>query len=97
MKLTELKPKWMMQITEDNRLDCKSRHGMGIVFDCPVHRNHRLGIFFKNPIDGLPAAEGQLLWQRTGESFDKLTVSPSVDASQFIGCWHGHIVKGEVT
>lgn len=35
------------------------------------------------------------LWQRTGETFDDLTLSPSVDASKS-GHWHGHITGGEI-
>lgn len=36
------------------------------------------------------------LWQRTGENFDDLTLTPSVDASAS-GHWHGWITNGEVT
>jgi hypothetical protein len=35
------------------------------------------------------------VWQRTGETFDDLTLSPSVDASAS-GHWHGHVTNGEV-
>ncbi len=35
------------------------------------------------------------LWKRTGETFETLTLSPSVDASAS-GHWHGHITNGEV-
>ncbi len=35
------------------------------------------------------------LWKRTGETFETLTLSPSVDASAS-GHWHGHITDGEV-
>lgn len=40
-----------------------------------------------------PAADrhGQS-WQHTGEFPNSLTLTPSVDA----GCWHGHIVNGEI-
>ncbi len=34
-------------------------------------------------------------WQRTGEGFDSLTLSPSVDASA-AGHWHGFVANGEV-
>ena len=34
-------------------------------------------------------------WHRTGETFETLSLSPSVDASAF-GCWHGFITNGEV-
>ncbi len=35
-------------------------------------------------------------WQRTGETFDDLTLAPSVDASKS-GHWHGHITNGNMT
>lgn len=35
------------------------------------------------------------LWRREGETFDTLTLHPSVDASP-AGCWHGFIRNGEV-
>jgi hypothetical protein len=48
-----------------------------------------------------PTAEGQVTvppgfhWTRTGETFDVLTLSPSVDASKS-GHWHGHIMAGGI-
>jgi hypothetical protein len=36
------------------------------------------------------------LWQRTGETFEDLTLSPSVDASKS-GHWHGYISNGQIT
>lgn len=36
------------------------------------------------------------LWQREGETFETLTLSPSVDASA-AGHWHGWVRNGEVT
>lgn len=35
-------------------------------------------------------------WQRVGETFDSLSLSPSVDASK-AGCWHGFLTNGEIT
>jgi uncharacterized protein DUF6527 len=35
------------------------------------------------------------LWTRTGDTFEMLTLSPSVDASK-AGCWHGFVTNGEV-
>lgn len=34
-------------------------------------------------------------WQRSGDNFETLTLSPSVDASK-AGHWHGFITNGEV-
>lgn len=35
------------------------------------------------------------LWQRTGETFDTLTLTPSVDASAS-GHWHGFVTAGDI-
>lgn len=97
MKLIDLDPRW-----------CSSagRHGMGLTFLCPVHRDHRLGVQFANPIDGgEPMRDGQrYLWQRSGETLETLTLGPSIDASGHqcgtddikTPCWHGFITNGEV-
>ena len=37
-----------------------------------------------------------LLWKRTGENFETLTLTPSVDASAE-GHWHGFITNGNIT
>lgn len=34
-------------------------------------------------------------WQRSGDTFETLTLSPSIDASR-AGHWHGFITNGEV-
>lgn len=39
---------------------------------------------------------GRILWHREGDSFETLTLTPSVDASHF-GHWHGFITNGDVT
>lgn len=90
MKLTELNPKFTYS--------GEGRRGMGIRFDCPIHRGGDclLGVDFANPIDGGPPSESdRYKWNRTGETFDTLTLTPSVDASQH-GCWHGFITNGEI-
>lgn len=78
---------------------------MGVTFDCPCPRCQALApnarknwyVPFANPIDGgEPLDRTKNLWQRTGETFETLTLSPSVDVSKY-GCWHGHIQNGEIT
>jgi hypothetical protein len=73
-----------------------NRHGMGLSFLCPHCRQVRLGVFYKNPIDGRVPSDDGLLWTRSGDTFDTLTLSPSIDASKH-GHWHGVITNGEVT
>lgn len=71
-----------------------------------------LGVWFSNPIDGGPQAEPHTShdrdaighhnsdstphWNRFGDTFDTLTLSPSIDCSR-CGHWHGFIRNGEVT
>lgn len=91
--------------------DTPPRRG-GITFNCPVHtekcvhcgqflpQTHRLCVFFANPVDGLPPQVAEHLWQRAGDDFETLTLSPSIDASQHVVdgviCWHGFITNGEI-
>ncbi len=104
MKLTELNPHWTCEVA--------GRHGQGISFECPIHRSHRLAVAFVNPIDGGGKMDGngygpgpKFLWHREGETFETLTLGPSIDASGFTDgthdiktpCWHGFIKNGEVT
>lgn len=101
MKLTELEPRWAMDadiVIGDRVVHDEDRHGMGVTFLCPHCRSTRLGVFFRNPVDGkLPSDDYDALhlWQRTGDTFETLTLSPSVDASAH-GHWHGFIKNGEI-
>lgn len=96
MRLSELEPKWCS--------DADGRHGMGLSFLCPVHRTHRLVVGFTVPVDGGTPMNGyQFLWDRKGDTFDTLTLGPSVDASGArhydnikTPCWHGFITNGEI-
>jgi hypothetical protein len=38
-----------------------------------------------------------IVWARTGDTFETLTLSPSVDASRAGGHWHGFISAGAIT
>lgn len=87
------------------------REGMGITFACPhcvkLHPNEPLerggpiqflGVFFRNPVDEKPHTDDvplERLWSRIGDTFETLTLSPSIDASAS-GHWHGFIVQGRI-
>lgn len=82
----------------------------GVSFMCPVHthhcqtcnqllpESHRLVVWFDNPVDGLPPEQtANVRWHREGDTFDTLTLNPSVDATgEYPGCWHGFIMNGEI-
>lgn len=100
MKLTELNPRWMV---DDGRK-------VGVMFDCPgaccADKRSPRDVFemgaavkalaacpFKVAIDGQPyRADG---WERTGDTFDTLTLSPSVWISP-PEHWHGFVRGGEI-
>jgi len=67
----------------------------------------RIPVGFKVPLDGgapFPEegkadgmARGRPLWDRTGDTFETLTLSPSIDASKtHEGGWHGFIRNGNM-
>lgn len=94
-----------------------NRHGIGVMFECPKcvkaglpkEKRTLAPVRFANPIDGGPPENrpGVPAWQRTGDTLETLTLSPSVDMSRshnkpnpphadgHIG-WHGHIINGEI-
>ncbi len=69
---------------------------MGISFDCPGHRDVycRLAVMFANPVDGGESYGVQYQWQRTGDTFETLSLTPSVNVPDH---WHGHVTNGDVT
>lgn len=108
MKLTELDPRW---VGLGNGSDFRN----GLTFLCPHcvalgKRDQRLGVFFRPPIDpqkwesritnGGYSSEIKC-WDREGDTFETLSLSPSIDCSgtgriDFPGHWHGHIQLGEI-
>lgn len=108
MKLVAFNPRWIVgahwqdgETLVFNQDNFWNRYGMGISFDCPHCYVQRLGVYFSNPIDGKPPESGVPLWKREGETFDTITLSPSIDTTQtkidFQSHWHGHILNGEIT
>jgi hypothetical protein len=96
MRLVDLEPWW---ITRAGRI-------VGIGFLCPCCQDTNLAVLFANPPDGGPAHppdencpgdNAGRRWQRTGSTFDDISLSPSIDASRPPAPhWHGFIVQGEV-
>jgi hypothetical protein len=86
MRLVSLEPRW---ISRDGRV------GLGVSFLCPRCKAQRLFVAFETPLDGGAPLDESRKWQRTGDTFDTLTLTPSIDASQS-GHWHGWVEAGEV-
>jgi hypothetical protein len=86
--LLDLGPQWIGVIRTPE-------HGEGIALACPkCGPEHTLAAYFSNPLDGGVAAPSSSHWKRTGETFDDLTIEPSI---QYPHCgFHGWIENGLV-
>jgi hypothetical protein len=92
MRLVELNPRFV-----DNQWGDR---GVGLLFDCPCGKcGIRCHVPFSEPIapgSDFPVLADGLLWQRTGDTFETLSLTPSIH--RIDGCgWHGHIHNGEVS
>lgn len=106
MKLLDLDPHWVGAggegVTRHDpatgaQVPVPRREGIGVSFECPCGCAIRCYVPFANPLDGGPQ-EGTAGWQRTGDTFETLTLTPSIH--RIAGCaksWHGFITNGEVT
>lgn len=101
MKLIDLNPRFFSTggpgITNANDEPVPERKGIGLLCDCPkCGPKHLLAVDFKNPLDGGPPARSDgHTWERTGDTFETLTLSPSIN--RLDGCkWHGWIRNGEI-
>src|SRR5690349_419978 len=80
MRLKELNPQWLASGGEGVTIAATGepsprREGVALWFDCPCGCGDQVGVPILNPIDGGPCMERG--WQRTGETFDDLTLTPS--------------------
>ena len=120
MRLAELNPHWV-GLPAGHRSYMEWPIHSGVSFLCPHCRAIRLAVLFRPVIDPggyLPKIalweasqyKDQLAWARTGDTFETLTLTPSVDfANPLIdpahpekgrfafNHWHGHITNGEMT
>jgi hypothetical protein len=106
MRLADLNP-WFVgsggEGVTRNGQPVPRRDGVGVGFDCPCGCDSPLFVPFANPLDGGPN-EHPKGWQREGESFDALTLRPSIlrvkwkdQSGREHGCgWHGFITNGDI-
>ena len=101
MKLTDLRPKW---------ITARGRDGVGVSFDCPCSACARsadkdrqtIAVFFDRPLDGGPALADLKTWQREGDTFEALTLRPSIrfmtrgPDTGLVEHWHGFVTAGEL-
>lgn len=82
MKLKDLNPRWLgSPVSGDDRV-------VGLGFTCPHCGIQRLNFYFV-PLPGEKA------WKKTGDTFETITVDPSLDFRSS-GHWHGQIIRGEL-
>lgn len=97
--LADLKGRW---------LSVEGRSGVGVSFECPCGCPVRIAVGFHNPIDGgakevvgFDREDKPIWWQRSGETLERLTLSPSIVVFDVKDKqkehWHGHIRAGQVT
>lgn len=103
MKLIDLNPEWIGTgghgITNSlTGLPVPYRAKIGISLNCPCGCGRPLFVSFTNPEDGLGKIhEKATTWERTGTTFEDLTLTPSILRADHNGCrWHGFITNGEV-
>lgn len=103
MRLTELDPRWFTFAHAADGVDFR----FGLTFLCPHCKQQRIGVQFDPPIDpqgwitrGIIWPKSTKIWHREGDTFETLSLTPSIDASgveiQFVGHWHGFITNGEI-
>ena len=101
MRLIDLDPRWVKTTNPDFGGGDPSRFGMGLSFLSPLKTGLRINIWFKNPLDGKgPINEPEkprALWERKGNTFDTLTLTPSIDVTSksYPNEWHGNITNGQ--
>lgn len=107
MKLTDLHPEFIGHggegVSDSDGNPVPRREGCGLICDCPCGKcdpedGGQLFVPFANPLDGGPSHDPRGGWQRTGETFETLTLTPSIlRISSPSSCgWHGWIRNGEV-
>jgi len=99
MKLIDLNPRWVGHggegVSDANHNPVPRRDGIGITFNCPCGCGTRVFIPFTNPLDGGLPSEKSCTWDRTGDTFETLTLKPSI--LRMDGCkWHGFVTNGEI-
>lgn len=108
MRLTELHPRFLGAggegISNTDGSPAPKRTGVGLRFDCPCGCKGFIYVDFDKPLDGGPPLREneRHRWTRTGDTFETLTLTPSIlchNAGSGDPCkgWHGFVTNGEVT
>jgi hypothetical protein len=101
MRLVDLNPQWVGYggegITQDGQ-PVPRREKVGVEFDCPCGAGgeyHRCYVQIANPPDGQGPLDDNSKWTMSGDSFENLTLIPSIQRMD--GCrWHGFVTNGVI-
>ena len=102
MRLIDLNPQWVCHggegVSDGHGNPIPLRERVGLSFDCPCGCGTRLPILFTNPPDGPGPVVGiGNTWERTGEDFETMTLSPSILRREPCPArWHGFVTNGEI-
>ena len=103
MKLADLNPTFFDYggegVTKADGSPVPRRSGVGMIFDCPCGKcGVQAQVEFSLALDGEPWRPKTPTWTRMGDSFDTMTLSPSIHRAERLGgCgWHGWVRNGNV-
>lgn len=112
MKLVDLEPEWTSSVhsldhPNGPQLDGRRRVGTAMFCLCPCGCGSGTIVPFANPLDGGPpdpagawGAGNTSRWSRVGDTFESLTITPSIvlweNQEQGIQHWHGYLTNGEM-
>lgn len=101
MRLIDLNPEWdgvggegVFETATGSPIPRRDRTGVSL--DCPCGCEHRLHVPFANPVDGRGPTWPGYGWEREGDTFETLTLKPSIQRERPARCWHGFITNGEI-
>ena len=99
MKLTDLNPRWIgtggKGITDMDGNPVPYRANVALLFDCPCGCESEVCLSILNPLGGAKPLKDGNKWERTGETFEDLTLHPSFQ--RVVPCsYHGWVKNGEI-
>ena len=93
-KLVDCNPRWGRYYHGQEIEDC-------VTFDCPEGHEHCLISVQVSPArDGSPQPVRQrngAQWQRTGDTFETMSLTPSIRSEGPVCFFHGFVTNGEIT
>ena len=100
IKLSELNPHWVGAggegISDKDGNPVPYRANVAILFDCPCGCSTQVLLTISNPLGGAePIKDDRHTWERTGDTFETLTLTPSFRRASHCG-YHGWVTSGEV-